>query len=71
MRFFMIFLLAVSVCSGCTQEQAKRATYETLKNMKAQRCDDRLVDGCQEPEKYDTYQRQRQEILNPDAQEAQ
>ncbi|MBU0680141.1 MAG: hypothetical protein KKD73_01845 [Proteobacteria bacterium] len=65
MHILTICILLVFAFAGCSKEQAKRAAFETLQNIKAQDCDDRLVDGCGEGEKFDTYQRERQEVLNP------
>ncbi len=64
MRFLTLVVLVFFACVGCSKDQAKRAAFETLQNIKSQRCDDRLIDGCEESENFDTYQRQRQEVLD-------
>jgi hypothetical protein len=65
MRVLIICILVFFAFAGCSKEQTKRAAFETLQNIKSQNCDDRLVDGCEDGEKFDTYQRERQEVLNP------
>ncbi len=66
MPFFILVISIVFLCGGCTQQQVQRAAFETLQNIKSQECDDRLVDGCQEGENFDTYQRQRRQVVVDD-----
>lgn len=66
MPFFIMVISIVFLCGGCTQQQAQRAAFETLQNIKSQECDDRLVDGCPEGENFDTYQRQRRHVIGND-----
>ncbi len=67
MRFLTLCILVVFSCVGCNKELAQRSAFETLRNIKAQGCDDRLVDGCAKGEKFDTYQRERQEVLQSES----
>ncbi len=65
MRVLTLLMLVLFTCAACSKEQAQRAAFETLQNIETQRCDDRLVDGCQEGDSFDSYQRQRQEVVGP------
>lgn len=64
MRQAMMLIVLLVAVTACSRQQAQRAAYETLHNIKQQRCDDRVAGDCQDKEGYDSYQRQRREILS-------
>jgi len=54
---WLIMSAAVLVFSGCSTETMKRAGYETLQNVKQQRCArEASPDECGDRESYDSYQ---------------
>ena len=63
MRILILVMLMLMSCSACTKEEVKRSAYETLQSIKVQRCDERTGGNCDDRERYDTYQREREEIL--------
>jgi hypothetical protein len=55
---------ALCVClgllQGCSQEVVKRTAYETLQNVREQACQKDMTGECEDRQRYDDYQRQRQ-----------
>jgi len=61
---FILAVLIMLLCAGCSSDAVKRTTYETLQNVKEQNCrQDPSVD-CEKRETFDDYQRQREGLDN-------
>jgi hypothetical protein len=59
----ILCLGTVVLVAACTTESAKRATFETLQNVRQQECEKNRDPDCQKRESYDEYQRQRQQEM--------
>ena len=70
MKKTAIFLLCASLltAAGCSNENAKRLGYESMRNMELQEClKDSAID-CPDRESYNDYQRKREAAKSPDPQ---
>lgn len=63
-----IFLILV-LLAGCSSEQFRRTSYETLKAAERQRCLNEAFSDCPRQAEYDEYQHQREGELNPPGRE--
>lgn len=62
-RTFQPFcLLAITLFSGCSTDQAKRTAYETLQNVRQQECLKNWSADCGKRESYEDYDRKRKEL---------
>jgi len=59
---WLLILLAVAGCSG---DAVKRTSYETLQSMRQQECQKDLTVECPQRERYEDYQRQREQAVVP------
>jgi len=69
MKITVIILLgaALMFTAGCSRENAKRMSYEAVRNMEQQEClKDRSID-CPDRESYNDYQRKREEATSSES----
>ena len=59
---WMVYILFLGSVTACTTEQARRSTYETLENIRMQRCAGSMSEDCQREGYYD-YNRKRDEAV--------
>lgn len=50
--------------AGCSQEAAKRTSFETLQNLREQQCNRDLSGHCPPRQDYEAYRRKRGEALD-------
>ena len=58
--YIMLLLLAIGGCSG---ETAKRMGYETMENIRINRCNKDFSADCPGRESYDSYNRKRDDVI--------
>jgi len=58
----VIFFFSLAI-TGCTSGGAKRVAYETLENARMQQCQEEFSANCAGREKYEDYQRKRNEVV--------
>ncbi len=57
MNYRLLFMVSiVFVVSGCSTETWNRAGYETMQNIKYQKCTEESPENCTERESYESYQ---------------
>lgn len=58
MRLLAIILLFISVgyLSGCSVDNVKRLSYETIQNLRQQQCEKNRATECNQRQSYDQYQ---------------
>ena len=59
----LIISVAMVVLLSCSSETVKRTTYGTLQNIEQQECVKEFGRDCPEQEKYDDYQKRRDQEL--------
>lgn len=55
-------VVIVALTAGCSSESAKRTAYETLQNVRQQKCLKNLSSDCEKRESYEDYERKRKEL---------
>ena len=62
--FFLAVSFAILFMQGCSKEDFKRSAYETIQNIRKQKCRENLSSqgtDCMKGESYEEYQRKRGE----------
>ena len=54
----VLMALSSAVAVGCSSEDVKRTGYETLQNIREQRCQEGVAADCRERQSYQAYRQQ-------------
>jgi hypothetical protein len=58
----MLCLAIIELTAGCSADTAKRTAYETLQNVREQKCLKNLSSDCGKRETYEDYERKRKAL---------
>jgi hypothetical protein len=57
-----LMTIIFGVVQACTSDSLKRTAYETMENLKQQECHKDLSNKCPERQRYEDYQRDKDEL---------
>lgn len=63
MEMLKYVILLLLITGGCSSETIKRGTYETLENVRMNKCENEFSANCTERESYDGYTRKRDGVV--------
>ncbi len=61
-KMVTLLIIIFGVVQACSSESLKRTAYETMENVKQQECHKDLSTECPERQRYEDYQRDKEEL---------